>query len=322
MKDLLEIAIFTRVAERKNFSSVAQELGLAPSAVSRQISRLEQNLGVQLLLRSTRQLRLTDAGQLLYQKSISGLREIEAARSAINQIGSEPKGWLRVLSTPCFGKFHIVPAIPDYIDRFPKVSVDVSLGYLTDSFIESGFDILVRASSLGGAGISIDVLTPVTQIVCASPGYLKKNAPIKTYHDLANQNCLIASRPKPKLEWRFQVSGKIRRVRVRGNYHANSVEALYNAALSDLGVAVLPNYVAARALQSGLLIPLFPANADSRTRPVGPSSIKAFSARARQPNMNVISFTSFLRERFGNQYDWEAKSGGLHTIGPTSRRRI
>jgi DNA-binding transcriptional LysR family regulator len=319
MKDLLEIAIFAKVAERKTFSAVAQELGLAPSAISRQISRLEHSLGLQLLLRSTRQLRLTDAGDLLYKKCVSGLRDIESARGLLIDFGREPQGWLRILSTPCFGKFHVVPAIPGFIAQFPKVNVDISLGYLNRSFIDSGFDILIRASSLVGAGVSIDILTPVHQIICAAPDYLQRCKAITSYRDLTDHNCLIVSQPNLKYEWRLSVNGRQRRVKIGGNYLADNVEALHCAAVAGLGVALLPNYVAAPALQSGALVALFPAAEEHRVRPAGPNTLKAFSYRTKQPNLKVDAFIRFLKARFSADYDWEAQAIGSNV--PVSFRK-
>jgi DNA-binding transcriptional LysR family regulator len=312
MQELIYLAVFKRVAEEKSFTAVAHNLGLTPSAVSRQISRLEDHLGVQLLVRTTRHVRLTQAGQSLYERCSRSLAELEEAKNFVSREGDVLHGSLRICSTPCFGKLHVAPAVADFLERYPQMSVDVSLGYSEEGLIGSGLDVLITASNVRGANISLQKLAPIWHVICASPEYLRRRGIPKTPRDLIQHNCLILAQPRPRYEWRFASMRDKKAVRVSGNYQTNSMEALHNAAVKGLGIARLPNYVAGPDLRSGKLISiLFPrrdGGYPQKNAAVSETTMKAYYSRGRFPSPKTKAFIDFLTARFSENYDWEKRA--------------
>jgi len=311
MDDLQYIPVFRKVAEAGNFSAAAQALRMTPSTVSRQITRLEERLGVQLLARTTRNLRLTEAGSKFYDSCTRGMAQLEDAIRAISQLQDEPQGLLRVGTTPFFGKLHIVPAITDFLFRYPKVSVDISLGHSDSSFLESGRDVLVRAVPLSGSSIASQPLAPMEHVVCATPQYLQAHGTPRTPRDLVHHNCLISTQPVPVCEWPFIIGRRRRQIRVSGNFRADGMEAIYHAAVVGLGIARLPNYVVGPDIRGGRLISLFPGGMGSADGALGdattPSTMRAFYLKSRFPDPKTTAFIEFLKVRFKTNYNWERR---------------
>jgi DNA-binding transcriptional LysR family regulator len=313
MRDLIYLAIFKKIAEKRNFTSVAHELGLTPYAVSRQITRLEDRLGVQLLVRTTRHIRLTSAGEELYQSCSHSLADLEQATELISRQREEPRGPLSIISTPCFGRLHVAPAIPGFLRAYPKVTADLALSFPKENFVESGADILIQGTMLRGGSVTFENLAPLHNVICAAPEYIARHGRPCRPGDLKEHNCLISSQPELRLEWRFVVRGKTHRVRVSGNLRTNSMETLYTAVMQGLGIARLPNYVIGPELRSGKLVSIFPS--DNGRRPsgasesigVGVNTMKAFYIRGRFPNPTTSAFIGFLKARFKNNYDWERR---------------
>lgn len=309
MQDLDLIATFTKVAENGNFSAAARDLRITLSAVSRQIARLENNLGVQLFARTTRSLRMTEAGEQFYEYCLRGLTELEHGVALVSRLRREPQGLLRVSATPFFGKAHLVPAILPFIAKYPQVSVDLSLRHSETSFHESGVDILVRAGRVTGRSLTSQDLAPMVHIICASPEYLKKHGVPKHPKDLIQHNCLRSTRPMPVYEWPFVRGRRKEYVPVSGNFCADSVEALHTAAINGVGIARLPNYVVGPELRSGKLIAIFPRTdaQGSGSYETTVNTMKAYYLRERHPNPKIQAFIKFLRSYFGEQYDWERR---------------
>jgi DNA-binding transcriptional LysR family regulator len=317
MRDLIYLAIFKKIAERRNFTSVAHELGLTPSAVSRQITRLEDQLGVQLLVRTTRHIRLTKAGEELYESCSRSLADLEEATDLISRQSDEPRGPINVSSTPCFGRLHVAPAIPEFLRDHPKVTVDFTLSFPSENFVESGTDILIQGTMLRGGSVTFENLAPLHNVICAAPEYIKRHGRPNRPSDLRQHNCLISSQPELRLEWRFVERGKTHRVRVSGNLRTNSMETLYTAVMQGLGIARLPNYVIGPELRSGRLVSIFPSGSSGKVAnssasiTVGTNTMKAFYVRGRFPNLATSAFINFLKVRFKNNYDWEHRSASL-----------
>jgi len=135
--DLAPLSTFRKVAETKSFTAAARALRMTVPAVSRQISKLEKALRVQLIARTTRALRLTEAGELLYGHCERGLGELEQALAMVSSLRGEAQGLLRVVATPCFGRLHVVPAVADFLAAHPRVAVQISLSHADSSFLGS-----------------------------------------------------------------------------------------------------------------------------------------------------------------------------------------
>jgi DNA-binding transcriptional LysR family regulator len=305
MFNLTHIAVFQKVAEARNITAAAKSLGLTPSAVSRQIARLEDSLGIQLFHRSTRHIRLTEAGQSFYTKASHGLSEVQEAVNEASRTSSELHGTLHVSAPPCFGRMHVIPAIASFLSAHPKLSVNVALRYADTRIVESGADVIIRSALLSESSLDFQVLAPMQHVLCAAPSYLEKHGSPRTPKDLQNHNCLVLTHPTVKSEWRFAAPRRHIRVHVRGNFLADSTEALYVAVLSGLGIARVPNYVVGPELASGRLRPVLSNILGSGNPYEGPNiTMKAYHERTRHRARNVQAFIEHLKTVFSANRDW------------------
>ena len=310
---LIHVATFRKVAEVKNFTVAARELRITPSAASRQITRLEESLGVQLFARTTRSLRLTEAGETFYNHCVRGLTELDHAIAMVSQYCHEPSGQLRISTTPCFGKLHVVPVVVDFLKAYPKISVDITLSHSESSFLENDVDIVVTAATVRGQRIAYEELAPMHHVICATPDYLETHGRPKTPHDLVKHNCIITTQPNRTYEWPFVHGRRRRYVPVSGNFKADSMEALYSAVMAGLGIARLPNYVIGPELRNKDLISLFPGSGKSRGAAVfdatTPNVMKAYHLKGRFPEPKIQAFIEFLKDRFQSNSVWQQRQG-------------
>lgn len=284
---------------------------MTPSALSRQITRLEYSFGVQLLVRTTRHLRLTEVGQESYAQCSGGLNEVEEAIRKLLGAQKEPQGVLRIGVTSFFGKAHLVPAVLSFLESYPKVRADVSLNIPEGSFHESGIDVLVRAGNIQGRSLAHTDLAPIKHVICAAPAYLKKHGVPKTPKDLMNHNCLLSTFPNPMSEWPFIKDKHRTYVPVSGNFRTDSVEALYQAVMNGTGIARLSDYVVGPELRTGKLRSLFSTKRGVADYETTTNTMKAYYLKPRFPNPTIRAFVDFLKERFRSNYNWERREGRI-----------
>jgi DNA-binding transcriptional LysR family regulator len=296
------MAVFAKVAETKSFSRAAERLGISKSAVSKHVARLERSLNARLLNRTTRRLSLTEVGAAFYEHCARLVAEAEAAELAVSRLRSEPRGVLRVTAPAAFGHLHIAPAIPDYLTRYPEVSVQLVMNDRVVDLAEEGYDVAVRMTSDPAPNTVARQLAPLRWVVCASPQYLERHHAPRTPHELAGRNCLFPSFLEPSIDWRFKSEAGDISVRVSGNFTVSSSEALREATLRGLGVALLPTFAVGRDIQEGRLEALLPGYA-----PYGffGSHVYAVYLPTRYLSPKVRAFVDFLVERFGPEPQWD-----------------
>jgi len=306
LHDLLALTTFTKVVESGSFTAAAQELQMTLSAVSRQVSRLEQALGAQLIARTTRTLRLTQAGQAFYGHCASGLRELDHGVEAVYQSNDELRGMFRVITTTSFGRLHVVPAVLDFLALHPRLVIDVSWRHAEESFLGNKADILIRSAPVRGKTIGRQKLMPVRHVICASAEYLKRCGTPRTPRDLAAHNCLVITQPAATNEWLFYRDNRRQRLAVSGNFCADTMEALYQAVVNGIGVARLPTYVVGADLKSGRVKQLFPTLTRAHAGESFPdeSMMTAYYLKNRYPDPRTLAFIEFLKTRFQSNYDW------------------
>ncbi len=296
MDRLGAMAVFAQVVEAESFSAAAREMGIAKSSVSKQISRLEDELGVRLLNRTTRRLSLTEAGQTFYQGCQRVVAEAAAAESAVTHLAAAPRGRLRVGVPMSFGLRHISPVLPLLLGRCPELTVDLALNDRFVDLVEEGFDVGVRIAHLTDSSLIARRLAPSRNILCAAPEYLAAQGMPRTVEDLSAHECLLYSYQVTGGKWRFAGPGGRRELRVRGRLRANSGESLLAAALAGFGIAHLPTFICGDALREGRLVRLLPEWAD----PVE-SVINAIYPASRNLSPKVRVFIDFLVEQFGGE---------------------
>ena len=259
MDELKRVGVFTKVVEAGSFSEAARRLGVAKSAVSKQISLLEEEVGVRLLNRTTRKLSLTEAGEQYY---IHALKALEAAQNAVDcvaQLQGEPQGKLRIHAPMSFGHLHVSPLIPEFLARYPKISVDLILDDKSANLVAEGIDVAIQSGSLPDSSLLARKLAPGNSVVCASPAYIQKYGQPHHPTDLKQHNCLLFSYSNNASQWSFTNGKENYQVEVSGNYQVNNSEALKQALLKGCGVARLPTFIAGEDIKAGKLVNLFPS---------------------------------------------------------------
>ena len=243
---------FVAVAECGHFSAAAERLGLSSSQVSRQIARLEERLHTRLFYRTTRKVALTEAGQTFLQHCQRLQDAREEALNAVGDLGSEPKGLLRMTCAVAYGERFIVPLVTSFMTRHPRLSVEIELSNRTLDLVQDGFDIAIRLGRLPDSRMLATRLAPRRMYLCASPDYLQRYGRPHSLSELARHNCLIGSSDV----WTFQLEGREASQRVNGNWRCNSGQAVLDATLAGLGLCQLPDYYVLEHLRSGALVSL------------------------------------------------------------------
>jgi len=258
MESFGAIPIFVAVIEQGGFSAAARSLGITKSAVSKRVTLLEQQLGVKLLHRTTRKLSLTEAGEHYFSYAVKANNAAKDAHDAVTQLQGEPQGRLRISSPMSFGRLHVAPFIPEFLKRYPKISIDLVMDDKVVDLVGGGFDIAIRTGKLANSALFARKLAPFNSVLCASPTYLKEFGYPRSLADLKNHNCLLFSYSNDIKYWTFIDAGIEQEIEITGNYQANNSEALHDAIAQGLGIGRLPTFVAGPDIKSGKLIQLFP----------------------------------------------------------------
>jgi DNA-binding transcriptional LysR family regulator len=252
------MAVFVRVVEAGSFSAAARQLGSTASAVSRQVARLEQELSLRLLERTTRQLRLNEAGSEFYGHCRVMLDAADQALGIGERLMSSPRGLVRLSVPKAYGKFVISPLMPGFLRRYPDVDVQLQISDQSPDLIDDGFDMLVKVTDRPPEGLAGKPLGPVRQVLCASPDYLALHGTPQHPQELLRHSCLYLGENPGDNRWHFSGGGQEQVVTVRGRYISNHSEARLDAALADFGITVLPHFTAAQALADGRLHEVLP----------------------------------------------------------------
>ena len=296
MQNLSGMAVFARVAEAKSFSEAARRLGLSKSAVSKQVAQLERSLQARLLNRTTRRLSLTEVGAAFYEHCARMLAEAEAAELAVSRLYAAPRGVLRVTSPAAFGHVQIAPGIPDLIARHPELEVQIVMNDRAVELAEEGFDVAIRVTDRLPPNVVARKLMTVRWLTCAAPGYLQQHGIPRVPQDLKSHNCLFYSFLESSIEWRFRSRQGAEKVRVAGNFTANNSEAIREAALKGLGVALLPTFLVTPDLEAGRLTQVL---ANYEIEGTVANDIYALYLPTRYVSPKVRAFVDFFVERFG-----------------------
>ncbi|MBJ8433129.1 LysR family transcriptional regulator [Acinetobacter pittii] len=255
---LNEMATFVKVVESESFSETARQLGTTPSAVSRAIARLERALGTRLLYRTTRKLRLSESGQQVYQRCLDMVNAAQAVMESSGQFHVEPEGIIRMSVPKAVGHFMIHPHLPDFLERYPKIDIQMLLEDRYVDLIDDGVDLALRITEQPPGGLMGRKLIDIDHLVCATPEYLAKHGAPNHPHDLKQHECIYLGEQASDSKWKFQQGNKSISVAVRGRYAANHTGVRLSAALQHLGITSLPYFVARHALQQGTLVQVLP----------------------------------------------------------------
>ena len=282
------IEAFTEVVRLGTFSAAARHLKVSSSHVSRLVGQLESQLDTQLLYRTTRQIRLTDAGALYYEHCRHLFDGFSEAEAALNDLQSSPHGVLKLTSATTFGERYIAPLVNDFQCLHPQLEVRMHFTNRQVEVIEEGYDAAIRMGVLKDSTLVARRLCERREYVVGSKGYFEQTSRPHSLTELTNHACLVGSRDY----WLFNVQGHRREVRVSGRWQANSGPALLDAALKGLGLAQLPDYYVEAHLASGQLVSVLDDYQYSDT------AVWVVYPRHRHLSPKIRQFVDFLVERF------------------------
>lgn len=253
MDRLEAMAIFAAAADEGSLSAAGRRLRMPLPSVSRKLADLERHIGTRLMIRTTRQLTLTDAGR----DYLAACREIldrvdEADRVAAGVHGS-PRGELVVAAPLVFGRLHVLPIVAEYLGQNPDVNVRLALSDRNANLLEEHVDVAVRIGPLPDSGLTARSVGSITRVVCASPAYLKTHKAPKTPDDLRNHDCVTFEGLTASTAWSFQVSHRAHRVPIRSRLVVNTADGAIAAALRGVGITRVLSYQVTDHIASGTL---------------------------------------------------------------------
>jgi DNA-binding transcriptional LysR family regulator len=300
MQNLTDIAIFVKVVELSSFTAAADALETSQPVVSKAVTRLEEKLGARLLNRTTRRLSLTEAGSELYRRSVHALEEIENAELEVARFQTEPRGTLRVSAPMSFSILHLGPVLQAFLDRYPGVSVEISLDDRQVDLVDEGFDVAIRIGRLQDSSLIARKITPTRQVLCAAPSYLAKRGVPEHPDDLLGHTCILYSLLSAPREWRFTgPDGELHVVPVNGTLQSNNGLVNRGAAVAGGGIVLLPTFYVGDQLRSGELKPIL-----CKYRPQDIAMHAVYPER-RNLLPKVRAFVDFLANAFGPEPPWE-----------------
>jgi DNA-binding transcriptional LysR family regulator len=252
--ELSGLEIFIEVMRQGSFAAVARERNIDPSSVSRAIASIERELGVKLLQRTTRQISPTEAGKTYFNRIEPLVEELQQAKELVADISGSPRGTLRVTASVSFGIQCLVPLLAEFEARYPELTIELLLTDAVVDLVADRVDLAIRLGLLQDSSLIAQRLIQTHYAVCGSPQYLARKD-IRLPQDITQHNCLLFPLAGFRSRWLFKDRhGTIETVPVDGNTIISSAIALKQCALSDLGLALLPNWLIEPELQAGTLV--------------------------------------------------------------------
>ena len=295
MDRLASMAVFVKAADLGSFTAAAAALGMSSQMVGKHVSFLEQRLGTQLLLRTTRQQSLTTIGEAFYERCRVIIADAEAAEMLVNDLSTTPRGRLRINAPITFGAVCVAPLVGRYLQAYPQMDVELTLFDRSADVIEEGYDVVFRIGVLKDSGLAARSLPDYRLLACASPAYLAEHGAPQSPEDLASHHCLgyVTWSDLAYLEWPFHRNGKSQAVQIHPRLQVNDGRVLLAAALDGVGIILQPERLVAEAIASGALVQIL-ENYTSLTRPAH----MLFSAKRPQPS-KLRTFIDFVASSFG-----------------------
>jgi DNA-binding transcriptional LysR family regulator len=300
-----QMRAFAQVVVSGGFAAAARDMGLSRSSVNKLVIALENELGVQLLHRSTRVVSPTETGLAFYDRCVEILSSLAEAERSITQLQTEPKGRLRINAPMTFGTMYLAPAIGDFLAQYPDLQVQLTLNDRFVDPIEEGFDVTIRiAEPQPISSLFVQPLAPAQRVLCAAPSYLKTHGTPTHPTDLPFHSCLHYGQIAAPMQgsaanenrWTLTSVEGTQTVTVQGVLCSNNGEALREAAIHGLGITLLPRFIVASALQQGTLQVVLPNHSPAEL------SVDVLYPVNRHLSSKTRLLVNFLRERFGQSF--------------------
>jgi DNA-binding transcriptional LysR family regulator len=252
MDQLTGFRIFTRVVELGSFSKAADDLVVSQSTVTKHIAWLESHLGARLLNRNTRGVSLTEGGGLYYERCKSILKDVDDADAAVGRHSGALTGTLRISTSVAFGRRIVAPMLIEFMQLEPRLKIDITCEDAYVDLVSRGIDVALRMGRLADSSLGGRYIGSNPWVMVASPGYLAEHQAPRTPQDLNDHDCIVYSSVQGDAIWQIRSrEGEIHPVVVNGRLRSNNLSTLLSAVQLNLGIAILPTYVASSSLKSG-----------------------------------------------------------------------
>ena len=248
-----DMRLFVQVMESGSFTAAADQLGLFKQYVSRRLMQLESRLGTRLLNRSTRRLDITPPGQSYYESAVRLLGEVEQVEQGIAGQNAEPRGKIRLSAPLSFAVAHLGCILPQFLQRYPQVTVEVDLSDRPVDLLGEGYDVVLRIGVLEDSSLIARRIASIPRVYCCSPAYQAAHGAPSTPEDLVHHECLPYGHGR-QVHWQFQHKGRPLTQAVSGRIRANNGDLLKDAAIAGLGITYLPLFIVGDALADGRLV--------------------------------------------------------------------
>jgi len=301
MDRVSDLILFMRVLDQGSISAAARSLDLSVAVASQRLKRLEHDLGVRLLHRTTRRLHPTTEGLALAEQGRPLVEDLEALTSGLRQGAKDVAGTLRLTASASFGRLYVSPLLPAFMARYPRVRLSVNLTDEMQDLISAGYDLAIRIGALHDSRLVARKLAANRRVLCASPDYLRRYGMPRTPEDLAKHECLMLMGSAGRQDvWRLNdAQGHLHSVRVSGRLESSLGELLRDAALAGLGIALHSTWHVYDDLRRGRLQRVLPEYSIAET------GIYAVMPQRRLVPLRVRAFADFLAEQFGDRPPWE-----------------
>ena len=285
------------LAQQGSYTAAAARLGVSKAAMSQRIAELERAAKVTLVQRTTRSLRLTEAGQRLVDDTRASFEQIEQSFAQVRDLAEQPGGLVRVTAPVAFARQQLVPLLAEFLKSYPDVRIELDLSDRLSALTTEGFDLAIRHTARPPDTHVAWALCPTDSVLVATRAYLRKQGEPQMPADLQSHNCLHYPRSQDTPAWTFEPldphGGERLTVPVTGNFAANNSEALREAALTGAGIALMPDFSAQAALRQGKLVRVLPD-----WRPVGAFAETIYAIRPYAPHVPraVTALVAHLRQ--------------------------
>lgn len=295
------LEVFVETVRAGSFSAVARRRGVAVSSVARQIDALEKEMNASLLARSTRVMRTTDAGNLLFHRAVKILSDFADARSEVNSVGGAVEGVLRVSCLPTFARRYVVPCLGQLLETHPGLSVELDLTERIDDPTTQRLDLSIRFGNLPDSALYSSKLADQTYLICASPAYLKAHGRPLKLDDLAEHRLIDKRRSQGRLGWR-EVLGDERVQQGQCVFETDDYEAQCQAAIDGVGIVRLPDWVVGRDIGRGALEVLSSPGLPEPEM-TGVHLVRALA----RPSARLRAFAGALADHIGHPAKWRVE---------------
>jgi DNA-binding transcriptional LysR family regulator len=286
------LTAFVRTADRGSFAASGRLLGISASAVGKSVSNLERQLGVRLFQRSTRSLRLTEEGKDFYERCRRILDDLDDAQASLANAVSIPRGRLRV-SIPLVSYHLLLPLIPEFVERYPEVELDLDFTDRIVDLIEEGVDVAIRSGVLADSRLMSRSIRPFQMALCAAPSYLERFGTPKHPHDLEGHLAIRFRFPNSGKvqDWPFSSMADQGELKPRTVMTCNNMEALRGATMNGLGIGCMPDFLARSPIANGQMVSILGDYLD------GPARFHLVWPSNRHLSPKVRVFVDFASER-------------------------